>query len=31
LAMISNVIAFYFFYRFVLDAEKESITPPAKP
>lgn len=31
LAMISNVIAFYFFYRFVLEAENESITPPAKP
>jgi hypothetical protein len=30
IAMISNVTAFYFFYRFILEAEKESITPPAK-
>lgn len=30
IAMISNVNAFYFFYRFILEAEKESIIPPAK-
>ncbi|MBS4039793.1 MAG: hypothetical protein KGZ81_04270 [Flavobacteriales bacterium] len=30
IAMICNVIAFYFFYRFVLEAEKESTIPPAK-
>lgn len=30
IAMISNVIAFYFFYRFVLESERESINPPSK-